>query len=86
MNDWGGGILSHYASRYDDSRLLGIIYVDPIAFDGYPVNEIQAIGRAADLPDDKFEMLMGSADQNFTQILKTMVHDPSKFNQYNLWL
>lgn len=84
MDDWGGGILSHYAAIYDSSRLNGIIYLDPIAFDGYPVNEIQAIGRASSLPDEKFEMAMGDADQTFVQILKTMVYDSSKYNQYNL--
>lgn len=83
-DDWGGGILSHYAAIYSKTQLQGIIYLDPIAFDGYPVNEIQAFGRASQLPDDKFIMAMGAADQTMVQIFKTMVYDPNKYNQYNL--
>lgn len=45
-DDWGGGILAHYCARYPDDVSIQIL-VDPIAFDGYPVNEIQAIGRLA---------------------------------------
>ncbi|MGH8009870.1 MAG: alpha/beta fold hydrolase, partial [Candidatus Binatia bacterium] len=62
---------------------------DAIAFDGYPVNEIQAIGRASQFPDTPegdaaFAQAMGAFDQMLVQIYKTMVYDPAKFNQYNL--
>lgn len=83
-DDWGGGILATYAASRDLEHLLGCIYLDPIAFDGYPVNEIQAFGRASQLPDDKFAEAMGAADQTMVQIFKTMVYDPNKYNQYNL--
>ncbi|MDT8345736.1 MAG: alpha/beta fold hydrolase, partial [Thermohalobaculum sp.] len=43
-DDWGSGIASHYAARHND-RLEALIQLDAITFDGYPVNEIQAIGR-----------------------------------------
>jgi pimeloyl-ACP methyl ester carboxylesterase len=87
-DDWGSGIASHYAARYND-RLNALIQVDPIAFDGYPVNEIQAIGRASEIPntpegDAQFAMLFAAFDQTLVQILKTMVYDPAKYNQYNL--
>ena len=83
-DDWGAGINIHYAAKYND-RLLALVQLDPIAFDGYPVNEIQAIGRASMIEDEKqFAMAMGSVDQTMVQIFKTMVHDPSKYNQYNL--
>lgn len=49
-DDWGAGPAFHYAARYGSSRLLGLILWDPIALDGYPVHEIQAIGRAATGP------------------------------------
>lgn len=66
-DDWGSGIASHYAARYND-RLNALIQVDPIAFDGYPVNEIQAIGRASEIPntpegDAQFAMLFAAFDQ-----------------------
>ncbi|MDT8364230.1 MAG: alpha/beta hydrolase [Nitrosomonas sp.] len=87
-DDWGSGIASHYAAKYND-RLNALIQLDPIAFDGYPVNEIQAIGRASEIPntpegDAQFAMLFSAFDQTLVQILKTMVHDPAKYNQYNL--
>jgi pimeloyl-ACP methyl ester carboxylesterase len=90
-DDWGSGILSHYAARHND-RLLGIAHLDPITFDGYPVNEIQAIGRASQIPDTPegdqlFAQLFGAFDQTLVQIYKTMVYDPNVYNQYNLrWI
>jgi len=88
-DDWGGGIASQFASKYDDDRLAALIELDPIAFDGYPVNEIQAIGRASMIPntvegDKQFAAAFGAFDQTLVQILKTMVHDPAVYNQYNL--
>lgn len=83
-DDWGGGINIHYAAHFDKERLLALIQLDPIALDGYPVNEIQAIGRASGLNDDQFMMAMGAVDQTMVQIFKTMVYDPNKYNQYNL--
>lgn len=82
-DDWGGGSLAHYAARYPKT-LLNAIYIDPVAFDGYPVNEIQAIGRASPLSDEQFQMAMGAFDQTAIQIYKTMVHEPHKvWNQYS---
>lgn len=84
-DDWGGGINAHYAARFDSNRLLGFIQLDPIAFDGYPVGEIQAIGRASQIADEtQFQMLMGAIDQTMNQIFKTMVYDPNVYNQYTL--
>lgn len=87
-DDWGSGIASHYAAIHGD-RLNAFVQMDPIAFDGYPVNEIQAIGRASEIPntqegDSQFALLFAAFDQTLVQILKSMVYDPSKYNQYNL--
>lgn len=87
-DDWGSGINSHYAARYPD-RLDGFVQLDAIAFDGYPVNEIQAIGRASMIPntpegDAMFAGAFGAFDQTLVQIYKTMVYDPNVYNQYNL--
>lgn len=87
-DDWGGGIASSYAAAHND-RLEGFILLDPIAFDGYPVNEIQAIGRGSLIPDTPegdqvFAMGFAAFDQTLVQIYKTMVYDPNKYNQYML--
>lgn len=87
-DDWGSGINSQYAARHND-RLDAFIQLDPIAFDGYPVNEIQAIGRASQIPntpegDEMFAAAFGAFDQTLVQIYKTMVYDPNVYNQYTL--
>lgn len=87
-DDWGSGIASQYAAEYNN-RLNAFVQLDPITFDGYPVNEIQAIGRASAIPntpegDAQYAMLFAAFDQTLVQILKSMVHDPAKYNQYNL--
>jgi pimeloyl-ACP methyl ester carboxylesterase len=87
-DDWGSGIASHYAARHNE-RLDALVQLDPIAFDGYPVNEIQAIGRASMIPntpegDAMFTSAFGAFDQTLVQIYKTMVHDPAVFDQYSL--
>lgn len=81
-DDWGGGSLFHYASIFPKT-LLNQIYNDPVALEGYPVNEIQAIGRTSVLDDKTFQMAMGAFDQTAIQIYKTMVHNPDDvWNQY----
>ena len=83
-DDWGSGICQHYTALFDNTRLHGSVNIDPIAGCGYPVAEIQAIGRAYSLSDEQFQGAMGAFDQTLVQILKTMVHDPSKWNQWSL--
>jgi len=88
-DDWGSGIASHYAGEYAAKRLDALVQLDGIAFDGYPVNEIQAIGRASMIPntpegDAQFAAVMGAFDQTLVQIYKTMVYDSSVYNQYKL--
>lgn len=96
-DDWNGAVLSHYTVQYPDD-LLGAIWVDPVAFDGYPVSEIQAFGRASMIPrqdqtdeqgniineDSMFKMLLGTADQSMVTIFKTMVNRQEVYNQYSL--
>ena len=91
-DDWGSGINSHYAAKFDSDRLLGFIQIDPIAYDSYPVSEIQAIGRASQIPvtqengvdDAEFKKLMGAFDQTVVQILKTMTFNRHVWDQYSL--
>ncbi len=87
-DDWGSGINSQYAATHND-RLDAFVQLDPIAFDGYPVNEIQAIGRASEIPDTPegdamFAGAFGAFDQTLVQIYKTMVYDSRVYNQYTL--
>ena len=83
-DDWGCAILLKFAELYP-GELLTQIYLDPVAFDGHPVAEIQAIGRGATIEDkDQFEAAFGTFDQTLVQILKTMTYDMNVWNQYSL--
>ena len=90
-DDWSGGINSHFASKFNSDRLLGFIQIDPIAFAAYPVQEIQAIGRASQIPvvcrdgmdDADFKSAMGAADQTILQIEKTMTYNRKPWDQYS---
>jgi pimeloyl-ACP methyl ester carboxylesterase len=81
-DDWGSGIHVRYAARYPQDLERNVL-LDPVAFDGYPVPEIEAIGRAYNLPDETFQLVMGAFDQTALQIMKTMTYDPNVTNQYN---
>lgn len=81
-DDWGSGIHVHYASTYPQDIERNVL-LDPVSFDGYPVAEIEAIGRAYNLPEGTFQMAMGAFDQTALQIMKTMTYDPNVTNQYN---
>ena len=90
-DDWGGGIGLSYANEFcanvdkSKNRAYSIILTDPIAFDGYPVKEIEAFGRASAVDDNTFMLLLAKADQEMWQIYKTMVHNPDEvYDQYTL--
>ena len=84
VDDWSGGVALHYSAKFSQ-RLLALCLLDPIAFDGYPVSEIQAISRLSAVKDDQaFQNITGAFDQTLVMIYKQMVHDQSKFNQYKL--
>ncbi len=84
-DDWGAGIaLTYSCSESYKATVSHLFLIDPIYADGYPVNEIQAIGRLSGLDDSTFKMMAAGFDQTVVQILKSMVHDPSKFDQFNL--
>ncbi len=84
-DDWGAGIALTYAcSESYRSTVEHLFLIDPIAFDGYPIDEIQTVGLSSLLPYDKFKEAMMAFPQTLVQILKTMVHDPSVFDQFIL--
>ncbi len=88
-DDWGGGQAIKMAEWVSQNPgfvdMIAVGLLDPIALDGYPVNEIQAIGRSSGLPMADFMGAMGAADQTLVQIFKNMVHNPDDvYNQYSL--
>ena len=83
-DDWGGGVASWFVAQFPE-LCNGLIKLNSIDFDGYPVSEIQAIGRAAMIENEEdFMKGMFAFDQTLVQIYKTMVRDPAVYNQYKL--
>lgn len=73
-DDWGAGPCMHYAARYGSKDLLGFGMWDPIALDGYPVHEIQAIGRAANGPATAASAMAQLMGQSNNTQLKNGLH------------
>lgn len=90
-DDWGSGPMAHYSAKFN-RRLQGIVYINPVGWSHYPVAEIQAIGRASQIPiidklgipDAEFKAAMGDIDQRMVVIFKQMVYQKEKYNQFNL--
>lgn len=82
-DDWGGGIATWFAAQYNDI-VVSLTKVNSIDFDGYPVSEIQAIGRSSQFNDEDFMKGMAAFDQTLVQIYKNMVNHQAVYNQYKL--
>ena len=96
-DDWGAGPTLHLAAEHGDTHVLSLTHVAPIAFTGYPVNEIQDIGLlslswyaivaehkgdiVAALRSPEWARAVGPFAQTLVQIFKTMVAHPE--NVYN---
>jgi pimeloyl-ACP methyl ester carboxylesterase len=78
-DDWGGGIALDFAARYPDRTDI-CVAVDPVAYDNWPVAEIESIGRLAFIDDDEeFRKAVADFPMKLVQTLRTMVHEPSNF-------
>ena len=92
-DDWGGGAAVTFFTLYPEMCNLGTAQ-NPISFDGWPVGEIETIGRlmvlivAIDEGDrDAEAQLLGewmSFPETFVQILKTMVVNERAWNAFSL--
>lgn len=81
-DDWGSGVGAKLAeSDWGNTHCHAHLFLDPVAFSGYFISEIGALGRAAQLPfapgakNAEFNMAMGAFDQTITQIEKSMIRD-----------
>lgn len=75
---WGCGVNTHYVSSYLEDA-LAFIQINPIGFDGYPIPEIQAIGRLSAIEDESlFNALSYNIDSTISQIIKSMSSQPDK--------
>ena len=99
-DDWGGGEVLDFAARYSEMYPNSILVLqNPVAFDGWPVVEIEEIGRINQIvkkwEDPKFASQHDELEKqliNFwnsfpgthVRTVKQMVHDPSVWNAFTL--
>ena len=82
-DDWGSGPHMKVAElSWAREHIAANVVLHPIAFSGYFISEIGAVGRASALPWpveqgelDVFALAMGALDQSLVQIEKSMVGD-----------
>lgn len=75
-DDWGGGIALTFASLYPNRTDLAIA-VDPVAYDQWPVAEIETIGRMAKVQDEKeIQKALLDFPMKFTNGIRSMLYNP----------
>ena len=79
-DDWGAGVAMAYAGTKKQYR--GLILVNAVALDGYPVQEIGDIGRMSNIPKEDFDATNSNFSSTVQQILKTMVYKSHVFNTF----
>lgn len=79
-DDWGGGVALAYAS--ERSQISSLTLVNPVALDGYPVQEIETIGRMSNIPSEQFDATNMGFPSTVQQILKSMVYHSDRMNSY----
>ena len=91
--DWGGGVALTFFALYPEMCVLGTVQ-NPISLDGYPVAEIETIGRLMFLivaveggDREALVQLLGKwmeFPETLVQILKTMVVNERAWNAFSL--
>ena len=75
-DDWGGGIALTCAALYPDRTDL-CVAVDPVAYEQWPVAEIETVGRLAFIEDDEeFARAVADFPMKLVQTLRTMLYRP----------
>ncbi|MCL7419152.1 MAG: alpha/beta hydrolase [Halalkalicoccus sp.] len=75
-DDWGGGIALTFAALYPDRTDLCIAQ-NPVAYDQWPIAEIESVGRLAFIEDDEeFRKAVADFPMKLTQTLRTMLYEP----------
>lgn len=77
-DDWGGGIALTFAALYPNRTDL-LVTIDPVAYEQWPVSEIETVGRAYFIEDDQeFLRAMSDFPMKLAQTLRSMIYKPWK--------
>jgi len=77
-HDHGGGACQIFASKYCD-HIARLVLVDPVAFDEWPVLEVEAFNDLVGADDEKLTGAMKQAVAAFPGLLRTGSYDKSVF-------
>ena len=83
-DDWGGGIALTFAALYPQRTEL-CITIDPVAYEQWPVAEIETVGRLHFIQSDE-ELRKAVADfpMKLVQTLRTMLYKPWKLTSRDM--
>lgn len=82
-HDHGGGVCQVFASKYCD-HISRLVLVNPVAFDYWPVLEVEAFNALVGAPDETLQMAMGQAAASFPGLLRTGTYGKSTFTDQNV--
>ncbi len=82
-HDHGGGAAQIMASKYCD-HISRLVLINPVAWDYWPVLEVEAFSALVGAPDDVLQMAMGQAAAGFHALLLMGSHDKTAFTDKNV--
>ena len=82
-HDHGGGAAQIFASKYCD-HISRLILINPVAYDYWPVLEVEAFNGLVGASDEALGGAMQQAAANFGMLLRTGSHDKIAFTDQNV--
>ncbi len=82
-HDHGGGVCQVFASKYCD-YISRLVLINCVAFDYWPVLEVEAFNGLIGADDETLGMAMGQAAAGFAGLLRTGSYDKIAFTDQNV--
>jgi pimeloyl-ACP methyl ester carboxylesterase len=82
-HDHGGGACQILASKYG-GHIARLVLIDPVAFDEWPVLEVEAFNDLVGADDEKLVAAMKQAAAAFPALLRTGSYDKTAFTDKNV--
>ncbi len=82
-HDHGGGVCQVFASKYCD-YISRLVLINCVAWDYWPVLEVEAFNGLVGADDETLQMAMGQAAAGFAGLLRTGSYDKIAFTDQNV--
>lgn len=82
-HDHGGGVAQIFASKYCD-YIQRLVLINPVAFDYWPVLEVEAFNGLVGASDEVLGQALGQAAAGFGSLLRTGSYDKIAFTDQNV--